>query len=81
MKSPKLQVAIVEHILISCINESSIYELSFEVQRLFPFPYSALKQYLFYLTDYDLIRYDGQKRAYHIKEKGLKVLYQLKKKM
>jgi hypothetical protein len=74
IESPKLRAVIVEHILLSCIHESSICELSFEIQRIFPFPYTTLKKYLFYLTNYELIKYDGQKQAYIIKERGFDIL-------
>jgi len=60
-KSPKLQPVIVEPILLYCINATSIYELSLEIQRILPLSYSALKKYLFYLINYELISYDGQK--------------------
>jgi hypothetical protein len=31
----------------------------------------ALKKHLFYLIDYDIISYGGQKQVYYIKDKGL----------
>ena len=64
IKSPKLQGVIVEPILVYCINGISICELSFEIQRVIPLPYKALKKYLFYLISYELLSYDGQRQIY-----------------
>ena len=52
IKSPKLQAAIGEPILLSCINGVSIYELSLEIQTILPTPLRVLKKYLFYLINY-----------------------------
>jgi hypothetical protein len=35
---------------------------------------TILKKYLFYLIDYDLLSYNGQKQVYLIKDKGLEIL-------
>ena len=69
-KSPKLQGFIVEPILLSCIDGVSICELSFEIQRTTPLSYNALKKYLFYLVNYELLSYDGQKRVYVTEDGG-----------
>ena len=50
--------------MVYCINGISICELSFEIQRVIPLPYKALKKYLFYLINYELVSYDGQRQIY-----------------
>jgi hypothetical protein len=74
IKSPKLQGVIVEPILVYCINGISICELSFEIQRVIPLPYKALKKYLFYLINYELLSYDGQRQIYITEDGGLDLL-------
>ncbi len=74
IKSPKLQGVIVEPILIYCINGISICELSFKIQRVIPLPYKALKKYLFYLINYELLSYDGQRQIYITEDVGLDLL-------
>jgi predicted transcriptional regulator len=74
IKSPKLQGVIVEPILVYCINGISICELSFEIQRVIPLPYKALKKYLFYLINYELLSYDGQRQIYITEDVGLDLL-------
>jgi hypothetical protein len=74
IKSPKLQGFIVEYILLSCINGVSICEISFEMQRILPFPYKTLKKYLFYLVNYELLLYDGQKQVYVTEDGGFDLL-------
>jgi hypothetical protein len=74
IKSPKLQGVIVEPILVYCINGISICELSFEIQRVIPLPYKALKKYLFYLINYELLSYDGQSQVYLTEDGGFDML-------
>jgi hypothetical protein len=65
---------IVEPILISCINGISICKLSMEIQRLIPLPYDALKKYLFFLINYDLLSYNGKSQVYLTEEWGFDML-------
>jgi hypothetical protein len=74
IKSPTLQGFIVEHILLLCINGASICDLLFELQRILPYPYKAIKKYLFYLINYELLSYDGQRKAYVTEEGGFDLL-------
>jgi len=78
-RSPKLKASIIEPILLLCINGISIYELSFEIQRILPIPYNALKKYLFYLVSYELISYNGQRQIFVTEDGGLDLLYKIHK--
>jgi hypothetical protein len=62
---------IVEYILLLCAAEVTFDDL---MQSMISASPIILKKYLFYLIDYDLISYNGEKRTYLIKGKGLKVL-------
>jgi hypothetical protein len=80
IKFYKLKGAIVEDILLYCIDYTSILEISFEVQRILPLPFSYIKVYLFYLIDYGFIYYDGQKKMLLTEKKGFELLYKINKK-
>jgi hypothetical protein len=80
LKFYKLKGSIVEDILLYCIDYTSILELSFEIQRILPLPFSSIKIYLFYLIDYGFISYNGQKEMLLTEKKGFKLLYEINKK-
>jgi hypothetical protein len=61
---------IVEHILSLCLTGAGCDDFLEWMSVLSP----TLKKYLFYLIDYDLIFYNGQKQMYTIKDRGLEVL-------
>jgi hypothetical protein len=62
---------IVEYILLLCAVETKFDDL---MRLMISSSPTILKKYLFYLIDYDLISYSGQKRVYLIKDKGLELL-------
>ncbi len=62
---------IVEYILLLCAGEVTFDDL---MQLMILSSPTILKKYLFYLIDYDLISYNGQKQIYLIKDKGLEIL-------
>jgi hypothetical protein len=66
---------IVEYILLLCAGEATFDDL---MQLMILSSPTILKRYLFYLIDYDLISYNGQKQVYLIKDKGLKLLCRIK---
>ena len=76
-RSPRLKAAIIEPILLLCIKGISIYELSFEIQRILPLPYNTLKKYLFYLVSYELVSYDGQRKIFLTEDGGLDLLHKI----
>ena len=45
-----------------------------EIQRLIPLPYNALKTYLFFLINYDLLSYNGQSQIYLTEDGGFDML-------
>ena len=62
---------IVEYILLLCAEETTFDDL---MQLMISSSPTILKKYLFYLIDYDLISYNGQKQVYLIKHRGLELL-------
>jgi hypothetical protein len=65
---------IVEYILSLCAEETTFDDL---MQLMISSSPTILKKYLFYLIDYDLISYSGQKQVYLIKDKGLELLFRI----
>jgi hypothetical protein len=78
-KSPKLKAVIVEHVLISCIEGISICELALKIQIILPLPNRCLKRYLFYLINYELVSYDGQRQLFITEEGGFDLLHMINK--
>ena len=64
IRTPTLQAAIVEPILVCCINEISFNDLEYEIQKISPLPSNKLKKYLLYLIDYQIISYNGHRQVY-----------------
>jgi hypothetical protein len=62
-KSPVLEAAVIETILLSCINKVSIYILALAIQKIISISISNLKRYLFYLIDYELCIIQGSKKT------------------
>ena len=62
---------IVEYTLLLCAGEATFDDL---MQLMISASPTVLKEYLFYLIDYELISYNGQKQVYLIKDKGLEIL-------
>lgn len=75
IKSPKLKGEIIENILLLlCPKELCIDELFFEIQNMMQVSYTVLKKYLVYLIDFELVTYNGQKKAYFIEDGGFDLL-------
>ena len=79
-KSPELQTAIVEPILIICVYGSSVSEISCKIQTMLSLSYTTIKNYLFYLMEYEVISYDGQKKIFTILDEGRNLLDKIDKK-
>ena len=79
IKSPKLKAVIVEHILTNCVNGVSICELLCIIQNILPLQYKTLKRYLYYLINYELVSYDGQKQLYMTEDGGFDLLHMINK--
>lgn len=62
---------IVEYILLLCAGEATFDDL---MRMMISSSHIILKKYLFYLIDYDIISYNGQRRTYSVSDKGLEVL-------
>ena len=74
MKTPSLKAAIVETILLCCINGISISDLECEMQKTTPLSTNNLKKYLLYLVDYHIVSYNGQRHVYAIEHDGFDLL-------
>lgn len=74
IKTPSLKAAIVEPILVCCINGISINDLECELQKTTPLSTNNLKKYLLYLVDYQIISYNGQRHVYTIEHDGYDLL-------
>lgn len=65
-----LDLDAVEMILGSCVKGASLDDLMY----LTGIPYNSLKVQLFYLTEYNMISYIGQKQAFFLTQEGWKLL-------
>ena len=74
IKSPELEASVVEPLLTICTTGSSIFETSWKIQSIMTLPFTIIKQYLFYMIDYEVISYNGQKRAFTTTEEGQHLL-------
>lgn len=75
IKSPKLQGAIVENILLLlCKKELAIDDLSSEIQRKMQLSHKHLKKYMVHLIDYELVTYNGQRKVFLIEDEGFELL-------
>jgi predicted transcriptional regulator len=78
-KSPELQAFIVEPILIACMDDASIKDISKKAEMTLPSQLPILKHYLFYLIEYGFISYNGQRKYFSIEEEGWKMLHMISK--
>jgi predicted transcriptional regulator len=74
IKSPELKASIVEPLLTICIKGLSIFEISWKIQTMMVLPYIIIKRYIFYLIDYEVMRYDGQKQIFTTTYEGHNLL-------
>jgi hypothetical protein len=65
---------IVEYILSLCLTGATFDDF---LEWMSVLSSTLLKKYLFYLIDYDLIFYNGQKQMYAIKDRGLEILSEI----
>jgi|tagenome__1003787_1003787.scaffolds.fasta_scaffold20322299_1 hypothetical protein len=61
-KSLNLRMDIVQTILITCMNEVTTKDLVAKIKETFYLPEKELKRYLFYLTNYKFLSYDGKRQ-------------------
>lgn len=78
-KSPELKASIIEPILLSCLNNSSFNLLLIIIQKIFRFSSFELKNYLFYMIEYGVISYNGQRQEFKIERGGIDLLNIIKK--
>jgi len=68
IKLPVLQAAVVEPILKLCVNGITMYDLKLKTDNMWSLMYDIAKKYLFYLIDYGLVSYNGQKQIFVIED-------------
>ena len=78
-QSPELQGSVVEPILLLCIDGSSFYEIASSLGESLLISSNMIKRYLFFLINYDLVSYNGQKRVFTIEIGGFKILSMIDK--
>jgi hypothetical protein len=74
IKSPELRASIIEPILLSCIDGINNFELESIIKIILPLYYTTIKEYLFYLIDYELVSYNGKRRKFSIEYGGFGLL-------
>ena len=74
IKPPVLQAAVVEPILKLCAKGITICDLKLKNDSMLSVTYDIAKKYLFYLIDYGLVSYNGQKQIFVIEEVGYDLL-------
>jgi len=57
-----------------CIDGSSFYEIASSLGESLLISSNMIKRYLFYLINYDLVSYNGQKKVFFIEIGGFKIL-------
>jgi predicted transcriptional regulator len=79
IESPELQANIVDPILKLCVNKPHMLEISLKIQKMLSLPSYIIKIYLFYLIDYEVISYDGQRKIFTITDGGYELLDTIEK--
>jgi hypothetical protein len=64
----------MESLLESCLKKSSFNDILYSVQKIMLISFRDLKRYLFYLVEYGLVSYNGQKRVFTIEDGGFNLL-------
>ena len=77
VKSLELQAAIVEPILKLCAKEVTMEEIQQKADCMFTLSHTIAKMYLFYLIDYGVISYNGQKQIFLLEDEGYDLLYKI----
>ena len=60
--------------MLLCIDGSSFYEIASSLGESLLISSNMIKRYLFFLINYDLVSYNGQKRVFTIEIGGIKIL-------
>ncbi len=74
IKSPELRAVLVESILLECADNQSFSNLSSKIQDKMGVSAFNLKKYLFYMIDYELISYNGNKQIFVLEDAGDELL-------
>ncbi|MDQ4073105.1 MAG: hypothetical protein M3162_02240 [Thermoproteota archaeon] len=78
-QSPELQAFIVEPILVACMDDAAMDDIAKEVGKVIPSPFPILKDYLFFLIEYGLVSYNGQKRLFSMDDGGWEMMHLLRR--
>ncbi|MGN6630505.1 MAG: hypothetical protein ACTHKJ_11655 [Candidatus Nitrosocosmicus sp.] len=71
---PKLRADIIESILTSCFKGESIECLLYNEKNLDSSNKNIVKKYLFFLIEFELLSYNGQKKIFIIEKRGYDLL-------
>jgi len=74
IESPKLRADIIESILIYCIKGEPNLDRLYKNQKVLPIKQNIIKKYMFFLIEFGLISYNGQKQIFTIEERGWDLL-------
>jgi len=74
IKSPELQAVLVESILLECTDNKSFFDISLKIHNKMSVSVFNLKKYLFYMIDYELISYNGDKQIFVLEDAGDELL-------
>ncbi len=74
---PELQAFIVEPILVACMDDATLDDIAKAIELYIPSPLPILKDYLFFLVEYGLVSYNGQKRLFSIDDEGWGMMHLL----
>lgn len=80
IKSSAFEAAILQPILLNCMNGISIYNLAASIQKTIPIPYCTVKKYLFDMIEYDLLFYNGQNQMFTTDKAGYDLLVMIERK-
>ena len=75
-----MQAVIFQPILLMCVKGSPIQRIYCNIQRLFPISKELIKKYLFYLTEYRLINYNGTNHSFYTSNAGVNLLFKIERK-
>jgi hypothetical protein len=78
-KSPELKASIVEPILSFCSSSITFNFLLITIQQISRISPYELKIYLFYMIEYGVVFYKGQKQEFIIDKGGIDLLHVLKR--
>lgn len=72
-----IKAAILQPILVSCFDGTTIPHLISTISSMMPIRNELVKEYLFYMIECNLITYSGRLRSFFIAKDGINLLLQI----